>query len=408
MLAQKKVHNILVIEDNTGDFVLVEEFLLEQFEEINLLHAKNYKEAFEILLEKCVQLDVVLLDLSLPDKNGVSLIDEIVKICKNTPVIVLTGYTDFAFGIKSLSLGVSDYLLKEELTPLSLYKSIIYSSERKKIVAALETSEKRARNLAKELNNVLEEERSRIAREIHDELGQQFSGLKMSLSSLKKLNPSEIDLGELIDTLITEVNHSIQSLRQIANELRPVIIDKLGLVAAIEWLVSGFEKKTGIVCEVYINVQKIVLDKNEEINIAKNLQQSMYTYLLRKADKYTVSFQDVDRTNALLKSKGVYSRVDELTHDSICRILGVDAVIKCRYSYQKTASEAGAIATSVLFGSMGGKTGSGSLTMQVYNAADGNLLWRFYKAMDDKVMSSADQLMERMMRKVSRNFPYEK
>ena len=149
-------------------------------------------------------------------------------------------------------------------------------------------------------------------------------------------------------------------------------------------------------------------NKNEEINIAKNLQQSMYTYLLRKADKYTVSFQDVDRTNALLKSKGVYSRVDELTHDSICRILGVDAVIKCRYSYQKTASEAGAIATSVLFGSMGGKTGSGSLTMQVYNAADGNLLWRFYKAMDDKVMSSADQLMERMMRKVSRNFPYEK
>jgi len=298
MLAQKKVHNILVIEDNTGDFVLVEEFLLEQFEEINLLHAKNYKEAFEILLEKCVQLDVVLLDLSLPDKNGVSLIDEIVKICKNTPVIVLTGYTDFAFGIKSLSLGVSDYLLKEELTPLSLYKSIIYSSERKKIVAALETSEKRARNLAKELNNVLEEERSRIAREIHDELGQQFSGLKMSLSSLKKLNPSEIDLGELIDTLITEVNHSIQSLRQIANELRPVIIDKLGLVAAIEWLVSGFEKKTGIVCEVYINVQKIVLDKNEEINIFRICQEAI-TNITRHAEATTVKIM-IDQTDTHL------------------------------------------------------------------------------------------------------------
>ncbi len=149
-------------------------------------------------------------------------------------------------------------------------------------------------------------------------------------------------------------------------------------------------------------------NKNEEINIAKNLQQSMYTYLLRKSDKYSVSFQDVDRTNALLKSKGIYNKLDEVTQDSICKILGVDAVIKCRYSYEKTASESGAIAKTILFGNMGGKTGSGALTMQVYNGKDGDLLWRFYKAMDDNVMSSSDELMERMMRKVSRNFPYEK
>lgn len=149
-------------------------------------------------------------------------------------------------------------------------------------------------------------------------------------------------------------------------------------------------------------------NKNDEINIAKNLQQSMYTYLLRKTDKYSVSFQDVDRTNALLKSKGVYDKISEMTQDSICKILGVDAVIKCRYAYEKTASEAGAIAKTVLLGSLGSKTGSGALTMQIYNSSDGNLLWRFYKAMDDSVLGSTDQLMERMMRKVSRNFPYEK
>jgi hypothetical protein len=149
-------------------------------------------------------------------------------------------------------------------------------------------------------------------------------------------------------------------------------------------------------------------NRNEEINIAKNLQQSMYTYLLRKSDKYSVSFQDVDRTNALLKSKGVFDKINELTQDSIAKLLGVDAVIKCRYAYEKTASEAGAIAKTLLFGGAGGKTGSGGLTMQIYNAANGELLWRFYKAMDDNVMGSTDQLMERMMKKVSRNFPYEK
>lgn len=149
-------------------------------------------------------------------------------------------------------------------------------------------------------------------------------------------------------------------------------------------------------------------NKNEEMSISKNLQQSMFTYLLRKADKYTVSFQDVNRTNALLKSKDIYSKLDILTADSICKILGVDAVIKCNYAYEKTASEAGAIVKTILIGGMGSKTGSGALTMQIYNGADGNLLWRFYKAMNDDVMSSTDRLMERMMRKVSRNFPYEK
>lgn len=147
--------------------------------------------------------------------------------------------------------------------------------------------------------------------------------------------------------------------------------------------------------------------REEQRNLELNLQQSMYTYLLRKADKYSVTFQDVDRTNALLKSKGMYDHLDEITQDSICKALGVDAVVKCRYAYEKTASEAGAIAKTVLLGSMGSKTGSGALTMQVYNGTDGNLLWRFYKAMDDNVFSSTDQLMERMMRKVSRNFPYE-
>ena len=148
--------------------------------------------------------------------------------------------------------------------------------------------------------------------------------------------------------------------------------------------------------------------KSEEESLKTNLQSSMYTYLLRKADKYTVTFQDPTRTNALLKAKGVYDQLDLLTQDSICKILGVDAVIKCKYDYEKTASEGAAIAKTVLFGSLGSKTGSGALTLQIYNGADGNLLWRFYKAMNDDVMSSSDELITRMMKKVARNFPYEK
>lgn len=148
-------------------------------------------------------------------------------------------------------------------------------------------------------------------------------------------------------------------------------------------------------------------NKAEELSSATNFQAGMYTYLLRKAKNYTVTFQDVERTNALLKKAGVFDKLDETLPDSLAKILGVDAVIKCSYSYEKTASEAGAIVKTLLFGGLGSKTASGSLTMQIYNGKDGDLLWRFFKSMNENLMGNANEVMERMMRKVSRNFPYE-
>ena len=145
----------------------------------------------------------------------------------------------------------------------------------------------------------------------------------------------------------------------------------------------------------------------EEQKSGLNLQQGMYTYLLRRSTDYFVSFQDVERTNALLRKAGVIDKIDETLPDELCKILGVDAVIKCSYAYEKTGSEAGSIAVAVLFG-VAGKTGSGNLTMQINNGTDGALLWRFYKEMNETAFSSGNEIMERMMRKVSRNFPYMK
>ena len=139
--------NVLVIEDNPGDYALVEDFLFENKNEFILKHAQTCKEAKAMLSDGQTQFDVILLDLSLPDKTGIELINEIVAICQATPVIVLTGYESLHFGVKSLSLGIADYLLKDELTPQMLYKSILYSCERKKAVLDLEESEKRYSDL---------------------------------------------------------------------------------------------------------------------------------------------------------------------------------------------------------------------------------------------------------------------
>lgn len=148
-------------------------------------------------------------------------------------------------------------------------------------------------------------------------------------------------------------------------------------------------------------------NKEQEKKMATSVQTSMYTFLLRKRDNYLVSFQDVDKTNILLKKAGMDNKLDEFTKDEIAKVLGVDAVIGGKYEIEQTKSEAGAIATAVLLGGFGGKTGTGTLTMTINDGVDGDLLWRFFKTLDDSIATSTDDVIERMMRKVSRNFPYQ-
>lgn len=132
----------LLIEDNPGDIALIKEYILEQFSSPNITVARSYKELQSILTESSTKFYVAILDLSLPDKKGEDLITEIIAHpAISCPVIILTGYADIDFSIKSISLGVSDYLLKDELTAAMLYKSIIYAVERFDFKVRLSESE---------------------------------------------------------------------------------------------------------------------------------------------------------------------------------------------------------------------------------------------------------------------------
>jgi hypothetical protein len=148
-------------------------------------------------------------------------------------------------------------------------------------------------------------------------------------------------------------------------------------------------------------------NRDQEKKMSTSIQSSMYTFLLRKAKNYSVSFQDTERTLVLLKKAGMYDKLGEFTNDEIAKALGVDAVIGGKFETEQTKSEAGAIASAIMFGGLGGKTGTGTLTMTLSNGVDGELLWRFFKTMDEGITNSTDDLVEKMMRKVSRNFPYE-
>jgi len=147
MLKDKKIYRILVIEDNTGDFTIVEDFLIEQFADPVITRAINFKQVCEFLSSDNNMYDVILLDLTLPDKSGQHLINEMLQLAPRYPIIILTGYTDIYFSIRSISSNISDYLLKDELTAAMLYKSIIYTIERNKNISEIKKSEKRYSDL---------------------------------------------------------------------------------------------------------------------------------------------------------------------------------------------------------------------------------------------------------------------
>lgn len=120
-------------------------------------------------------------------------------------------------------------------------------AEKEEAERALRESEETLRGLAQYQHAMIEEERTRIAREIHDELGQQLTVLKMDLALVRnKIPPDRPMLFERIDSMIRTIDETHGVVERIIQELRPQILDDLGLVPAIEWMCEEFQRRTGM------------------------------------------------------------------------------------------------------------------------------------------------------------------
>jgi PAS domain S-box-containing protein len=130
MYKDNKSYSILLIEDNPADQFLAIEYLNQWMKNPSIVCAQNYKEAKANLQFTFKKYDVILLDLSLPDLKGENLITEMLKLSSQTPIIILSGLSSFKFSLKSLKMGIADYLFKDNLTSITLYKSIIHTISR--------------------------------------------------------------------------------------------------------------------------------------------------------------------------------------------------------------------------------------------------------------------------------------
>lgn len=139
--------SILIIEDNRGDFVLIEDFLIEKFKLVEIIHFRNFKSAVDFLENNKENVSVTLLDLNLPDKQGMELINDLLSYNFQIPIIILTGYSDLVMAKHSLQIGISDYLIKDELTPVVLHKTISFAINRSSFINHIESEKLNYENL---------------------------------------------------------------------------------------------------------------------------------------------------------------------------------------------------------------------------------------------------------------------
>jgi signal transduction histidine kinase len=248
---------ILLVDDEPKSLYALQELLSTLGE--SLMTAPSGEEALRLVLKH--DFAVILLDVRMPGIDGF----ETAKLIRNrersrlTPIIFLTAAADEMTSMfRGYEVGAVDYLMKPVVPEILKSKVSVFVELHRKSERLTE-SEDKLRRLAAHLISVREEERAHIAREIHDELGQVLTGLKMEVTWLAK-RLKEQPLLEKTDSMSKLIDSTVQTVRKIATGLRPEMLDDMGLVAAIGWQAKDFQKRTGIRCRVKLPPETTKLD----------------------------------------------------------------------------------------------------------------------------------------------------
>jgi len=184
----------------------------------------------------------------------------------------------------------SEFPAEASISKLKLADGTIFTvilwdiTERKKAEEELKRSREDLRILAARLQQAREEERALLAREIHDQLSGALTALKMDLSFLANRVPQEdAALTENTESMATLIDATLNSVRNIATQLRPSVLDDLGLIAAIEWQTEEFQNRSGIKCRLDLEREEVALDKNRSTAIFRIFQEAL-TNVARHAE----------------------------------------------------------------------------------------------------------------------------
>lgn len=273
-MIEKKAIQVLLIEDDVASAEIVKGLVQEDSSIFKLEWVENLQSGLKRLEEGGI--DLVLLDFGLPDSEGLETFERTHDQSPGVAIIPLTATGDEALALRAIQLGAQDYLFKGAINRQLLTRSMRYAVERKRGEEALRRAhdeleqrvkertaelsaanallteqilerrraEEELRRLSHRLVEVQETERRNIARELHDEIGQLLTGLKLVIEMAGRLPVEQLkDQCQKAQSLVNEL---MGRVRDLSLDLRPAMLDDLGLLHALLWHLERYTKQSGV------------------------------------------------------------------------------------------------------------------------------------------------------------------
>ncbi len=234
----------------------------------------------------------------------------------------------------------SNFLIDPE-TMFSIGNDI---TEEVKTAKLLRQSQKKIRNLYIHLDQLIEDERSRISRDIHDELGQMLSLLQLDLDWLKSRCPlGQEQERNKIDIMTKRIASMLDWVRKISQELRPGILDQLGISSAIEWMLSQLMDQAKITYTFHSNPGSIHLEKTAETKLFRVVQEAL-TNIIRHAWASHVEVilcRRSNKINLIIKDNGIGIPREKITHPDSLGLIGMAERIRTLHGTLKIKGYSG-------------------------------------------------------------------
>jgi|ERR1700676_1611942 signal transduction histidine kinase len=236
--------NILMVDDQIGKLLTYEAILADLGE--NLIRANSGKEALDHLLKTDVA--VVLLDVSMPELDGFDLAEMIRQHPRfqKTPIIFISAVLLSDMDrLRGYERGAVDYISVPVVPELLRAKVSVFVDLHRK-TRQLETLNHELRRLSSSLIAAQDQERRRIARDLHDGLGQELSGAKMMVDCLQMQNQSAEWKEKAAAEASALIDQAIQQVRSLSHLLHPPMLDEVGLQSSLQWYLDGLTKRSGL------------------------------------------------------------------------------------------------------------------------------------------------------------------